>query len=210
MFAGQYFGIALGGGGAMFVNGTFGFEAALPGVAGLLLLNLLFVVLFVRDPHADPTQQRLPGDAFRRLVDTMVSFVKEVYSSFWQSGNGPKIGVAFALLPIGAFALAYAMLGTIQVDYGLSDHQIAALSVYNTIAAAVGCVIGGWLGDRFGSKKTVAIAYALTAAPTLLLGMQIRTAACSRCRSISSTGSSSPTGCSLAWPTAFATRSSWG
>jgi len=25
MFAGQYLGIALGGGGAMFVNGTFGF-----------------------------------------------------------------------------------------------------------------------------------------------------------------------------------------
>jgi len=172
MFAGQYFGIALGGGGAMFVNGTFGFEAALLGVAGLLLLNLLFVLMFVRDPHADPTLERLPN-AFRRLVDTMVSFVKEVYSSFWQSGNGPKIGVAFALLPIGALALAYAILGTIQVDYGLGDHQIAALSVYNTIAAAVGCVIGGWLGDRFGSKKTVAIAYALTAAPTLLLGMQI-------------------------------------
>jgi len=172
MFGGQYLGIALGGGGAMFVNGTFGFEAALAGVAGLLLVNLLFVLIFVRDPHADPTLARQPG-AFRRLFSTMVSFVKEVYSSFWQSGRGPKIGVAFAMLPIGALALAYATLGTIQVDYGLKDHQIAALSVYNTIAAAVGCVLGGWLGDRFGSKKMVAIAYALTAAPTLMLGMQI-------------------------------------
>jgi MFS family permease len=172
MFGGQYLGIALGGGGAMFVNGSFGFEAALAGVAGLLLLNLLFVLIFVRDPHADPTLTRQPG-AFRRLLSTMVSFVKEVYISFWQSGRGPKIGVAFAMLPIGALALAYATLGTIQVDYGLKDHQIAALSVYNTIAAAVGCVLGGWLGDRFGSKKTVAIAYALTAVPTLMLGMQI-------------------------------------
>ena len=172
MFGGQYLGIALGGGGAMFVNGTFGFEAALAGVAGLLLVNLLFVLIFVRDPHADPTRALQPG-AFRRLFSTMVSFVKEVYSSFWQSGRGPKIGVAFAMLPIGALALAYATLGTIQVDYGLKDHQIAALSVYNTIAAAVGCVLGGWLGDRFGSKMTVAIAYALTAAPTLMLGMQI-------------------------------------
>ena len=172
MFGGQYLGIALGGGGAMFVNGTFGFAAALAGVAGLLLVNLLFVLIFVRDPHADPTLVRQPG-AFRRLFSTMVSFVKEVYSSFWQSGRGPKIGVAFAMLPIGALALAYATLGTIQVDYGLKDHQIAALSVYNTIAAAVGCVLGGWLGDRFGSKKMVAIAYALTAAPTLMLGMQI-------------------------------------
>jgi len=172
MFAGQYFGIALGGGGAMFVNGTFGFEAALAGIAGLLLLNLLFVLVFVRDPYVDPTPTRQPG-AFRRLVSTMVSFVKEVYSSFWQSGSGPKIGVAFALLPVGALALAYATLGTIQVDYGLKDHQIAALSIYNTIAAAIGCVAGGWLGDRFGSKKTVALAYALTAVPTVTLGMQI-------------------------------------
>jgi PAT family beta-lactamase induction signal transducer AmpG len=172
MFGGQYLGIALGGGGAMFVNGTFGFEAALAGVAGLLLVNLLFVLIFVRDPYVDATPTRQHG-AFRRLAGTMVSFVKEVYSSFWQSGRGPKIGVAFALLPIGALALAYATLGTIQVDYGLKDHQIAALSVYNTIAAAVGCIVGGWLGDRFGLKKTVAIAYALTAAPTLMLGMQI-------------------------------------
>jgi MFS family permease len=172
MFAGQYLGIALGGGGAMFVNGTFGFEAALAGVAGLLLVNLAFVMVFVRDPHADPTLARQPY-ALRRLVGTMVSFVKEVYSSFWQSGRGPKIGVAFALLPIGALALAYATLGTIQVDYGLKDHQIAALSVGNTIAAAIGCVIGGWMGDRFGSKSTVALAYALTAAPALVLAVQI-------------------------------------
>jgi len=172
MFGGQYLGIALGGGGAMFVNGAFGFEAALASIAGLMLLNLLFVLIYVRDPYVDPTSTRQHG-AFRRLVLTMVSFVQEVYSSFWQSGRGPKIGVAFAILPVGALALAYATLGTIQVDYGLKDHQIAALSVYNTIAAAVGCVFGGWLGDRFGLKRTVAIAYALTAAPTLLLGMQI-------------------------------------
>ena len=172
MFAGQYLGIALGGGGAMFVNGQFGFEAALASVAGLLLLTLLFVVIYVRDPHADPTSQR-QSDLLRRLFKSMVSFVREVYASFWQSGSGPKIGVAFAMLPIGALALAYATLGTIQVDYGLKDHQIAALSIYNTIAAAIGCVAGGWLGDRFGSKRIVALAYALTAMPTLLLAVQI-------------------------------------
>jgi MFS transporter, PAT family, beta-lactamase induction signal transducer AmpG len=172
MFAGQYLGIALGGGGAMFVNGAFGFEAALAGVAGLLLLNLLFVMLYVRDPHVDPAPQRRP-DALRVLAETMVSFVKEVYCSFWRSGRGPRLGVAFALLPIGALALAYATLGTIQVDYGLKDHQIAALSVYNTVAAAIGCAVGGWLGDRFGLKRTVATAYALTAAPALILAQQI-------------------------------------
>jgi MFS transporter, PAT family, beta-lactamase induction signal transducer AmpG len=172
MFAGQNLGIALGGGGAMTVNGLFGFETALAGNAGLLFLTLMFVVFFVRDPYADPTRKPR-SDMLHHLVTSMVSFVKEVYASFWQSGRGPMVGVAFSLLPIGAMALAYATLATIQVDYGLQDNQIAALSIYNTIAAAVGCVVGGLLGDRYGAKRTVAMAYLLTALPTLLLATQI-------------------------------------
>jgi PAT family beta-lactamase induction signal transducer AmpG len=154
MFAGQYLGIALGGGGAVAVDGLFGFEAALAGVAGLLCVMLLFVVFFVRDPFANPAVQAVAG-VFRRSVDAMVSFVGEVYASFWRSGRGPMVGVAFSLLPVGAMALAYGTLNTIQVDYGLQSHQIAALSVYNTLAAALGCIAGGVLGDRYGTKPVV-------------------------------------------------------
>jgi PAT family beta-lactamase induction signal transducer AmpG len=103
----------------------------------------------------------------------MVNFVREVYASFWKSGSGPIIGVAFALLPTGAMALAYALLATLQVDYGLNTTQIASLQIYNTVASSVGCLLGGVLGDRFGIKKTVAVAYLLTAMPTLLMGMLI-------------------------------------
>jgi MFS transporter, PAT family, beta-lactamase induction signal transducer AmpG len=172
MFGGQNLGIAMGGGGAIAVNGLFGFGAALAGAAGLLFLTLMFVVFFVRDPYADPTLKPRT-DMLHHLVTSMVSFVKEVYASFWQSGRGPMVGVAFSLLPIGAMALAYATLSTIQVDYGLNDNQIAALSVYNTIAGAVGCVTGGWLGDRYGKKRVVAMAFLLTALVTLLLALQI-------------------------------------
>jgi PAT family beta-lactamase induction signal transducer AmpG len=172
MFAGQFGGIALGGGGAMFVNGSFGFDAALAAVSGLLCANLLFVVLYVSDPLVEPAPVRQPG-ALRALVAAMISFVKEVYDSFWRSGRGPRIATAFALLPCGAMALAYATLNTIQVDFGLSDHQIAALSTSNILAGALGCVAGGWLGDRYGAKKMVALSYALTTLPTLLLALQI-------------------------------------
>jgi PAT family beta-lactamase induction signal transducer AmpG len=172
MFAGQYFGIMLGGGGAVFVNGLFGFDAALGYICALLLLNLSFVLLFVRDPFAERNATRV-ANFTRTLVTSLIKFVKEVYASFWLSGRGPIVGVAFSLLPAGAMALAYATLATIQVDYGLDDNQIARLQILNTLTAAVGCIVGGMFGDRFGAKRAVAIAYALTASVSFALATQI-------------------------------------
>ena len=172
MFGGQYLGIMLGGGAAVFVSGMFGFEVALAYISVLLFINLLFVLFYVHDPQADPLARR-QSHVIRKLVISMTSFVKEVYASFWKSGRGPMVGVAFALLPNGALALAYATLGTIQVDYGLNSSQIAELQIYNTVASAIGCILGGTLADRFGSKRIVATAYFLTALPTLMLAMQI-------------------------------------
>jgi MFS family permease len=172
MFAGQYFGIMLGGGAAVFVSGLFGFKVALAYISLLLFMNLLFVLLFVQDPYANPEAER-QDHLVRKLITSMIAFVKEVYASFWQSGSGPIFGVAFSLLPMGAMALAYATLATIQVDYGLDSSQIARLQIFNTISSALGCIAGGLLGDRFGAKRVVAIAYFLTALPTLLLGIQI-------------------------------------
>lgn len=172
MFAGQYFGIMLGGGAAIYLYGQFGFEASLAYVCILLFMNLLFILFFVHDPGVTPGAVR-PPDWIKKLAHSLTSFVREVYVSFWKSGSGPIYGVAFSLLPCGAIALAYATLGTIQVDYGLTDNQIAELRTYNTVISAVGCLLGGWLGDRYGTRKTVAAAYILTTLPTLVLAMQI-------------------------------------
>jgi len=172
MFAGQYFGITLGGGLAVFLYGMAGLEVTLAYVSLLLFVNLLFVVYFVYDPHADPAAPR-QNHLLKKLTASMLTFVREVYDSFWRSGSGPMLGVAFALLPIGAMALAYATLATLQVDYGMSENRIAELRIYNTVASAFGCILGGLLGDRFGKKRTVASAYLLTAIPTFTLAMQI-------------------------------------
>jgi PAT family beta-lactamase induction signal transducer AmpG len=167
MFGGQYFGIALGGGGAIFVFGFWGFNVALMYVSALLFLCLLFVVFFVRDPDVDKPVQPRETDALHKFSQTLVAFVKELYVSFLRSGTGPKVGLLFSVLPIGAMALAYAMLSTIQVDYGLVETQIAELSIYNTVMGGLGCLVGGVLGDRFGIKKM--------ALPTLILAAQIGT-----------------------------------
>jgi PAT family beta-lactamase induction signal transducer AmpG len=172
MFGGQYLGIALGGGAAVFVYGRYGFDVTLAYISGLLFLNLLFVVFFVQDPQANPAAMKESG-VLRKILTNMISFVKITYASFWQSGPGPKIGTVFSLLPCGAMALAYATLSTIQVDYGLVESQIAEVTVYNTVVSGVGCLLGGWLGDRYGLKRIVFSAYALTTVPTLFLAVQI-------------------------------------
>ena len=84
-----------------------------------------------------------------------------------------KFGLLYSLLPYAALALAYATLSTIQVDYGLTENQIAKLTVYNTIAGGVGCLIGGALGDRFGLRRMLGVTCLLTALPTLVLAAQI-------------------------------------
>lgn len=173
MFAGQYLGIALGGGGAVFVYGMSGFDAALMYVSAAMFINLLFVWFFIEDPDVIKGVARRSAGVLAKLRTELSSFLRELYGSFIKSGSGPRIGLLFAVLPVGAMALAYATLGTIQVDYGLTQTQIAKVSVANTIAAAVGCLLGGWAGDRFGIRRTLAIFFLGTAGPTVFLALQI-------------------------------------
>ena len=173
MFGGQYFGIALGGGGAIFVSSLWGFNASLLFVSTLLLINLAFVLLFITDDDASIPAAPRKVSAFQHFVGTMGAFLRNVYTGFAESGRGPRFGLLFALLPTGAMALAYALLGTIQVDYGLDETQISQLALAGALLSATGCIIGGVLGNRFGIKRITAFFYAATIIPTVLLAWQI-------------------------------------
>lgn len=175
MFGGQYLGIALGGGGAIFVFGQLGFNAAMIFISGLLFLSWLFVVFFIRDPDAALAERRPLAVVFATLLSTLRAFFSTAFDSFFRAGRAPRVGLLVAVLPTGAMALGYAILGTLQVDYGLNNNQIAELSVYSTITTALGCLVGGLVGDRFGLRPTMALGYALTALPTVWLALQIAT-----------------------------------
>lgn len=175
MFGGQYLGIGLGGGGALAVSGLWGFNASLIYVSALMLLNLLFVLVYIHDDDAKIPDAPRRVSGFSHFVSTLGAFVRDVYTGFIESGSGPRFGVLFALLPVGAMALAYALLGTIQVDYGLTEVQISRLSVAASFTSGFGCVIGGMLGERFGIKRVTATFYLMTVLPTLLLAHQIGT-----------------------------------
>ena len=173
MFGGQYLGIALGGGGAIFVSGLWGFDASLMYVSAMLLANLVFCLLYIEDPIAGEEAPPRTVGAMRHFVGVLGEFVRNLYTGFMESGSGPKLGLLFALLPKGAMALAYALLGTLQVDYGLTETQISQVSILNSTLAGVGCVIGGIIADRVGVKLTTGIFFALSALPTMYLATQI-------------------------------------
>ena len=173
MFGGQYLGIALGGGGAIFVSGLWGFDASLMYVSAMLLANLVFCLLYIEDPIAGEEPPPRTVGAMRHFVGVLGEFVRNLYTGFMESGSGPKLGLLFALLPKGAMALAYALLGTLQVDYGLTETQISQVSILNSTLAGVGCVIGGIIADRVGVKLTTGIFFALSALPTMYLATQI-------------------------------------
>ena len=173
MFGGQYFGIALGGGAAIYIFGLTNFKMALLFITFLQVLCLMFTIFFVKDPRTSEIQVSETGSLLIKFIQKMVSFTKVVYASFWQSGRAPKIGFLFSILPIGAMVLGYAALSTIPVDYGFSEAKIAQITTANTIAGALGCIIGGILADRFGLRKMLGIYYVLTVIPTLILAYNI-------------------------------------
>ncbi|WP_068547148.1 MFS transporter [Thalassotalea crassostreae] len=173
MFAGQYIGISLGGGGAMLFSSAYGFNNTLIFISALLSICLLYTLLFIKDPFTRELIKQSKTNVFRQLALKFKQFFVTLYESFFRSGKGPALGILFALMPVGAMALAYATLSTIQVDYGLSEAEIGRLSIFNTITAATGCALGGWLGDRFGLKPTLIVTYILTAIPTIFLAWNI-------------------------------------
>ncbi|MBM4116722.1 MFS transporter [bacterium] len=176
MFGASYLGQTLGGSGALFIAGRFGYGATYPYVCGLLALLLVGVSLRLSEPQralaaaAEAVTGRLA--VLAAIGARLRTYAVELYRGFFRSGRGPLLGMVFAAVPNGALALGLALGNTMQVDLGLSEEQIASLGVQSTVLAALGCVIGGWVSDRLGHRKMLALWYALTTLPTFWLSGQ--------------------------------------
>ena len=176
MFGSSYLGQAIGGAGALFVAARYGWPATFPFVCATLALILTFVV-FLREPakavvaeaaHAVQSSAGFVSLFLRR----MKGFFRELFLGFFKSGPGPLVGVILAILPVGAIALGLALGSTMQVDLGMTEDQIAKLNLWTTVAAALGCVLGGWIADKIGHRVSLAIWVALTTVPTFFLSRQ--------------------------------------
>ncbi len=173
MFGSSYLGQAIGGSGALLIAGKFGFEFSFPFVLLALTLILVFVTLRLQEP-AEPITEKIQSgvSVFQEILRQMKLFLKELYLGFFKSGTGPLVGVAFSLLPFGALALGLVLGSAIQVDLGMDENQIAKLTMFGTVFAAAGCIIGGWISDRVGHRKALGGWYVLTTIPTFFLARQ--------------------------------------
>ena len=174
MFAGASIGQTIGGSGVLFLMAVMPFASTYVFVALTILAVTLFVVLPLREP-AGPPRVRPPGSALAAVGSELATFVRDSWRAF--TGSRPAlVGVVVALLPAGAYALSLALQSNLAVELGLSDNEIAQLNVASTVIFAITCVIGGWLSDRFGRRRTLALFVFLTVVPTLWLAWAMQDA----------------------------------
>jgi PAT family beta-lactamase induction signal transducer AmpG len=167
MFAGANVGQMIGGGGVLLLtklvpsfNYTFFF------VVGCILAVTFGVALQLREP---PTPRPPAGEGPRVGAE-----LKAYLVSAFKSILGSRVAVAalvIALLPAGPYALALALQSNLAVELGMSDDRVGYLAGLSTAVGAVGCVTGGWLSDRLGRRKALALYVLLMAVPNVSLAV---------------------------------------
>ena len=174
MFAGANVGQAIGGSGVLFLAPLIGFQTTYYFVGACILLVTLFVALPIRE-KPDPTRVRGAGPPLRAIGSEIGTFVRDAVRAFLGT-RAAFIGLLFAVLPAGAYALGLALQSNLAVELGMTDRQIATLNLWSTIVSALGCVLGGWLSDRLGRRKMLAIYIAAMSIPTLYLAAEMQKA----------------------------------
>jgi PAT family beta-lactamase induction signal transducer AmpG len=174
MFAGASIGQAIGGAGVLFLMAVVPFQTTYLFVAGSILAVTLFVVLPLRE---QPGPARMPsaGGALAAVGRDLARFARDAWRAFIGS-RAAFVGVFVSLLPFGAYALSLALQSNLAVELGMDDNAIAQLNLLSTVAFAFACVGGGWLSDRFGRRRMLALFVFLTVIPTLWLAWSMQQA----------------------------------
>ena len=174
MFAGASVGAALGGSGVLFMIPWLGLAGGFVFVAGCIALVTVCIVLPLREPATPAAPPGTPARAsgLAAAGREMARFGVDAFRSFLGT-RGASAGLAFALLPAGAMSLGLALQSNLAVELGLSDDSVAWLSLWSQVLSAVCMVLGGWLSDRFGRRRTLAVYLALMSPPVLWLAWML-------------------------------------
>ncbi|HKX41834.1 MAG TPA: MFS transporter, partial [Burkholderiaceae bacterium] len=171
MFGGASIGQLIGGSGVLFLTGVTGFQPTFFFVAGSILLVTVLVVLPMKEPPGPP-RPVVGGSRWRSALIEMRDFGVESFRSFVGT-RGAFIGVFFALLPAGAMCLGLALQSNLAVELGMNDDEVAWLNAWSTLINAGFCVLGGYLSDRWGRRRTLFVYIAAMAIPVLYLANEL-------------------------------------
>ena len=167
MFGGAYLGQAVGGSGVLFLAPLIGFHNTFFFVGASILLVSLLVALPMREPKGPP-RPATEGSALGTAMLEVGRFVADAYRAFTGT-SAAWVGVFNALLPAGAYALGLALQSNLAVELGLDDTRVGLLNLWSTVISALCCVAGGWISDRMGRRRSLALFIFGTTLPTLYL-----------------------------------------
>lgn len=130
-----------------------------------LLVAAIALVLPVHLAYRPPAPEA-PSDGARS--GRWTSFARTLGSALARRRTWVALG--FAATAGAAFEIAGAMAGPYLVDRGLDDAAIARFFAFPAVAGlGAGALLGGLAADRFGHRRTVAIAGVALAAATVVL-----------------------------------------
>ena len=174
MFAGAYIGQALGGAGMLYLAGRTGsLTPAFYAVAAMVAAVWLVTALFMREPEGPeiPEDQRGAAAVAGQVRSYAVTAARAMVGSV-----RAVAAAVFAFLPASAMALGLALAAALAVEMGLSDDEIATLSLAGAVLGALGSVSGGWISDRTGRRRTLAVYVLLSLLPTAYLAWRMQQA----------------------------------
>jgi PAT family beta-lactamase induction signal transducer AmpG len=167
MFAGAAVGQAIGGSGVLFLSGSVGFQPTFFFVAGCILAVTALVVLPMREAPGPP-RTPLAGPRLRAAGGAVRDFAIDAFRSFLGT-RGAFSALLFALLPPGAMCLGLALQSNLAVELGLSNDAIALLQFWVLFINGVFMILGGYLSDRLGRRRMLALYIAGMGLPVLYL-----------------------------------------
>jgi len=156
MQTGMLLGRAMLGGGALVVApyvGNVGVVGLLVGVTMSSMLLVLFMATDLKCHLADSEAER--SDSRLKAVGRSVcQAIRE--RNTW-------VGLSFALIGGAAFKALEAIYGPFLIDRGFTESEVGAFAALPMIGLMVaGALAGGFLSDRFGRRRFVAMSLVLT------------------------------------------------
>ncbi len=148
MWACKSAGVALGGGGGTIFAKYFGWHALFVALAILIFAIMLLPLLCKEGNEA--------GEAVDQAPPARLDW-KEIKRSF--SFSAPLFGIAIAFFTPFGYALANGvMVRLMRVDLKMTEEAIASISGAATpIAGSIGALVGGFLADRMGARRTIGL-----------------------------------------------------